>query len=274
MIELQAEDFRAVVPLYRADGMCFPLISAVLQNSQRGQVFVDRAHEPRAAFVVTNFGFLRLLGATTDLAFNAALARLLASGTQIKPNYVLWYAPPDDWQRRLESVASGNVRRRERVRFEWRAAETAYGPETVVWPAGFELRPLAADLIPKTEKFGVQIDARFWSSAADLLEHGVGVCLVKDGEVVSLCYAAAVADGLAEVDVHTQEEFRGRGLARLVTQQFIKECLRRGLQPTWDCFEYNLGSMRLAQSLGFAEMYRYPFYSFNLPLSALAATDA
>jgi predicted GNAT family acetyltransferase len=86
--------------------------------------------------------------------------------------------------------------------------------------------------------------------------------------VVSLCYAAAVADGLAEVDVATDPEFRERGLAGVVTRQFIRECLSRGVAPTWDCFEYNAGSMKLARKIGFVEMRRYPFYSFNVPVCA------
>jgi RimJ/RimL family protein N-acetyltransferase len=85
---------------------------------------------------------------------------------------------------------------------------------------------------------------------------------------VSLCYAAAVADGLAEVDVVTSAEFRGRGLAGVVTREFIKECLRRGVAPTWDCFDYNAGSVKLAEGLGFVEARRYDFYSFNVPIFA------
>ncbi|MDQ3803234.1 MAG: GNAT family N-acetyltransferase [Acidobacteriota bacterium] len=264
--ELKPEEFSRVLPLYRAAGACFPLVSAVLQGRQRGQVFADRREGPGAAFAVTGFGFALLVGGG-DEQFDAGLARLLAAGGALRPAYLLWYSPPARWQARLDAAGAEVVRRRGRIRYEFREERAGWLAEPVECPEGFELQALSRDLIPKTEPLGVALGSRFWSSAEDFAENGLGVCLTRGGEVVSLCYAAAVADGLAEVDVVTRPESRGRGLAGVVTRQFIRECLRRGLAPTWDCFDYNAGSVRLAEGLGFAEVSRYPFYSFNVPLS-------
>jgi RimJ/RimL family protein N-acetyltransferase len=129
------------------------------------------------------------------------------------------------------------------------------------------MRKLDRELIPKTSKFNLDLDSRFWSSIQDVEENGLGFCLLKDGELVSICYAAAISDGLAEVDVITDEAYRGQGLGSLVSRQFIRECLLRGITPTWDCFSYNTNSQRLAERLGFSELVRYPFYSFNIPLT-------
>lgn len=264
MVELQPDDFISVLPLYRSAGMTFPLISAVVQNKQRGQVFCDDRENPRAAMIVTNFGFMYLTGEGSGL-FDNELARLFAASGRFKPSYLLWYAPSESWQRRLESIPDLS-RRRERVRLDFDPDQAGWLGEPLESPAGFELRSLSADLIPKTEKFDVKLDSKFWASAADFLENGFGVCLMKDHEMVSLCYAAAVVDGLAEVDVATDPEFRGRGLAGVVTRQFIKQCLDRGVAPTWDCFSYNTGSLKLATSLDFAAASKYPFYSFNVPV--------
>ena len=64
----------------------------------------------------------------------------------------------------------------------------------------------------------------------------------------------------------TDAEFRGQGLGTIVAQEFNRLCLQNGISPTWDCFDYNTGSMKLAERLGFVEVRRYPFYSFNIPL--------
>jgi GNAT superfamily N-acetyltransferase len=251
MIELDTEDFPEVLPLYRSSGFRFPLISAVIQRQQRGQIFADRKTDPRSAVVINNFGFMYWLGVGDDSSFQF---------TGIKPSYLLWYAPPHNWQDKLDAAGA---RRRERIRFEFRGR--AGEPANV--PAGFELRNLDLDLITKTSKFKLDLDSRFWSSAEDFVQNGLGVCLLKDDEIVSVCYAAAVSDGLAEVDVVTDEAYRAHGLATVVSREFIRECLVRGLKPTWDCFVYNTGSVRLAERLGFSELVRYPFYSFNIPLS-------
>jgi RimJ/RimL family protein N-acetyltransferase len=264
MVELQPDDFERVLTLYRSAGITFPLISTVIQNKQRGQVFADDRENPRAGMIVTNFGFMFLTGEESE-SFDDELVRLFAAGGKFRPSYLLWYSPSEGWQRRLDAIPD-LARRRERVRLDFHSDQAGWLGDPVERPAGFELKDLSLDLIPKTEKFDVKLDSKFWASAADFLENGFGVCLMKDDEMVSLCYAAAVVDGLAEVDVATDPEFRGRGLAGVVTRQFIKQCLDRGLAPTWDCFSYNTGSLRLATSLNFAAATNYPFYSFNVPV--------
>ena len=254
IVELESQDFPNVLPLY--SGLCFPLISAVIQRQQRGQIFADQKKNPRSSVVINNFGFMCLLGVEDDPEWT----QLFATNDKIRPSYLLWYAPPPIWQNKLDTAGA---RRRERIRFEF----TGNQIESIAVPAGFDMRKLDRDLIPKTNKFKLDLDSRFWSSAEDVEENGLGFCLLKDNEVVSICYAAAISDGLAEVDVVTDEAYRGQGLGSLVSRQFIRECLVRGITPTWDCFTYNTNSIRLAERLGFSELVRYPFYSFNIPLT-------
>jgi GNAT superfamily N-acetyltransferase len=263
-VELEANDFPNVLPLYQSSPLTFPFISAVIENRQRGQVFVDRNPNSKSALVLNTFGFTYLIGAEVNPEFDDALVELLTGANRIKPSYLLWYSPPGAWQQKMDIAGA---RRRERIRYEFHGSSAHYLNEPVSCPAGFEIRKLDTELIPKTEKFAVKIDSRFWSSAQDFIENGLGFCIIKDDDVVSICYAAAISDGLAEIDVATDEAYRQQGLAALVSQQFIRECLTRGITPTWDCFEYNTGSRRLAEGLGFSELVHYPFYSFNIPLS-------
>jgi len=243
---IEPKDFSSVLSLYQG---CFPLLLAVIRGKQRGQIFAN----DDSAVVINNFGFMGFFGDEHNEAFNIDLVELFA-GDAIKPNYLLWYSPPVYWQKRLGS-------RRERVRFKLNSLG-----EMMQCPVGFELRKLDADLIPRTAEFGMDIDSRFWSSAADFCEYGFGVCLIKDSEVVGVCYSACVVDGLAEIDIVVQEKYRGRGLGIVMGQGFIKECMRRGIAPTWDCFTYNTASVQLAERLGFIKQQTYPFYSFNIPL--------
>ena len=264
--ELRPIEFNRVLPLYRATGMSFPLISAVIQQKQRGQVFADERDRPGSALVVTDFGFMFWVGAEQNELLDEGLSQAFRSRDAFSPSYLLWYSPPAGWQRELDAVGPERVKRRERVRFEFHAERAGWLKEVVQCPAGLELRKLSSDLISKTERFGLKLDSRFWASAADFLDNGLGVCLMQDGEVVSLCYTAAIADRLGEIDVVTQTEFRGSGLANCVAQQLIRECLSSKIIPTWDCFLDNIGSRRLAEKLEFTPLYSYPFYSFNVPI--------
>jgi len=261
IVELAPEDFSQVLPLYHQSEFRFPLMSAVLEGRQRGQVFADRANGRKSALVVNKFGFMFYVGQQANAAFDEALSNFFENGTGIRPSYLLWYSPPEHWQPRLDTFGA---RLRERVRFEFHSNRVN---EVNPCPAGFELRKLNAELVPKTERFRIELGSRFWSSPEDFEKNGLGYCLLKDDQIVSLCYAAAISERLAEVDVVTDEAFRAQGLASIVSRQFIRECLVREITPTWDCFAYNTASLRLALKLGFAEVRRYPFYSFNVPLA-------
>ena len=266
LVECGPEERAAALALYREG--CAPgpfLILAVLQNLQPGRVFVDRLPEPRAAFVVTRFGFCVLFGRGTD-GFHAALSEKLQTAGSLGPSYLLWYSPPAEWRGLLDPLTPTPVRRRERVRFEFEGSAASYIEEAEACPPELALRELTADLLPSTRSLKVDLESRFWSSGEDFLRHGVGVGLFRGGEIVSLCYSACVADGHAEVDIATDAQYRTRGFGALVGRAFVRACMRKGITPAWDAFAENEGSVRLAKALGFRPRISYDFYTFPLPL--------
>jgi RimJ/RimL family protein N-acetyltransferase len=161
---------------------------------------------------------------------------------------------------------SAAIRRRERLRFRFNRNLASYLAEQEKPTGDIKLLRLDADLVAAAAPLGMQLESRFWSSAEDFLRNGVGLCAVAAGQVVGLCYSACIADGHAEVDVAVDVKFRRRGIASLVTREFVRECTHRGIKPTWDCFTTNEASVRLAVSLGFERTLAYPLYSFNVPV--------
>ena len=263
LIELDRADFAAVAHLRHEDGLEFPLIRAVIDRTQPGTILVDRRERPDAAMVCTAFGFCCLLGRSDDAAFHAALAARLQAPGATDTSRLLWYAPPAWLQRKLDGMPADIATRRTRLRYEWDGASRAPAP----WlPAGIAMRPLDRDLLAMSAPFGLDIGSRFWPDADAFLASGFGVGLTAGDELVALCYAAAIAQGRAEVDIATLPGHRNRGLGALAAHGFVGQCLQRGLTPAWDCFDYNAGSLRIAEQVGFARPRRYPFYTFPLPL--------
>jgi GNAT superfamily N-acetyltransferase len=246
----------------------FPLIRAVLEGSQGGRVFADA--RSGASFVVTCFGFAQWVGQEARCRLDGVIEGLLARPEQGLPRYWHWYAPPPHWEDRLEAEGPARMRRRARWRSVFEGTMPALPAPDVL---GFELRLLDATLLHQASPLGVDLESRFWRSGSDFLARGLGLCALQDGRIVSLCYAACVTGGLAEVDIVTLPEYRKQGLGRLVAHRFIRECLARGIRPTWDCFTENVASMDLARKLGFGDGWRYPLYSFNVPLDVAARDD-
>lgn len=264
--ELREIDFPKVLHLYNSLGMNFPLILAVILNKQRGQIFADSLEYPRSTLVVTNFGFMIFIGDDINENFNKSLVALFTKAGSVRPSYLLWYSPPIEWQARLDSFLPDRVRRRERMRLEFHNENASYINEEITCPPGFEIRNLDFELIPKTQSLGINIGSRLWSSSVDFVHNGLGVCIIRNEKIVSLCYSACVADNIAEIDIITQQEYRGLGLGYVVAQGFIRECIEKNITPTWDCFISNVASLKLAEKLGFQRKFTYPFYSFNIPL--------
>ena len=119
------------------------------------------------------------------------------------------------------------------------------------------------DNVSKAEEvFGVV--SRFWRTPLDFVQHSHAVIALHDGDFAAICYSAANADGCAEIDVMTLPQFRKHGLAKLVCREFIQNCFRKSLQPMWDCFTNNAGSMMLCASLGYTSAFGpYPFFTIN-----------
>lgn len=91
---------------------------------------------------------------------------------------------------------------------------------------------------------------------------GLGVVIIKDGELVSGASSYTSYKEGIEIDIDTKTEYRRRGLAYACGAKLILECLDRGLYPSWDA--HNLASVALAEKLGYHFSHKYTaFEMFN-----------
>lgn len=86
----------------------------------------------------------------------------------------------------------------------------------------------------------------------------LGYVAVSEGEILSgaACYCT-YSRGI-EIEIDTHPDHRRKGLAYACGAALILECLNRGLYPSWDAA--NLGSVALAEKLGYHFSHEYPVY--------------
>lgn len=108
----------------------------------------------------------------------------------------------------------------------------------------------------------------FWRDADELLAHGGGWCIKSDDEILALAFTAFRQAHELEIGIETRAAYRGRGLAMLVAQAMITDCLSQRLTPLWSCNKANMGSYRLAEKLGFIPGIELPYY--HLPATPAA----
>jgi GNAT superfamily N-acetyltransferase len=242
LVRLDAAQSRAAFASYRSAGAFFPLIGAVLEGTQDGIAYADDASQPRHVYVEHAFGFAQILGAPQP-AFDAALQRYLLADRAFPAPKVRLYTP------RLPDFLSGPEHaalRSERQRFK-----LASGAADQRGPAGrLDSIPVDATNFDAMERaFGVAL--RFWRTPADFITAARAVVARVDGQPAAICYAAAVSGDRAEIDVMTLPAFRQQGAGRLAVARFVERCRNEGIEPLWDCFTNNSGSMQLCRSAGF-----------------------
>ncbi|UGB32188.1 GNAT family N-acetyltransferase [Metabacillus sp. B2-18] len=125
---------------------------------------------------------------------------------------------------------------------------------------GFELRRFKESTINKSNEFNEAYVKEYWGSTERFLQHGFGYFISYKDKIVSESISIFASENYAEIDVATSSNFSGMGLASHVSAAFIKHCLEYDKVPRWDCDIHNVGSINLAQKLGFENPRMYSIF--------------
>lgn len=260
MVKLDKASYGAIFDQYRASESFFPLIGAVLLDEQDGVVYADNFAAPRQVYVEHTFGFAQIIGHSCT-AFEADLKRYLLIDKRFAASKVRLYTPllPSFLQdKKWDSLRS------LRQRFSISPSEHINDKIAAI-DSGVDIDLCYVDEKTVTEierVFGV-VD-RFWRCPRDFINKANAVVARYQGQPASICYAAAEAARRVEIDVLTLPPFRTLGIGKITVMHFVKRCFEQSLQPLWDCFTNNIGSMQLCHSVGFNASYPpYPFYTIH-----------
>ncbi|TMI98239.1 MAG: GNAT family N-acetyltransferase [Bacteroidetes bacterium] len=236
----------------------FPLVGAVVEKRQEGNVYVDSIANPGIVFVIHKAGFSYLYHRDESLDCEQLLEFFLNEGKL--PVYFHLYDPPEQLINCSLKTEKLGVKIRSRIQLQYKSKTI----DTIKYKPAISITVSAIDAenFDTLETFNLQLTNKFWSSKDDFLTNGFGFVLHNQENLpVAICYSAGISNTLAEVDIMTMPEYQGLGLAKFATAVFIEEGLKRNIITNWDCFEENIGSLKIAQAMGFAEIIKYSFLS-------------
>lgn len=261
MFKLETTSYPAAYLLYRTVDAFFPLIGAVLLNEQDGVVYANDREAPTQFYVEHAFGFAQIFGLSVP-SFETQLRDYLLVQRSFSVAKVRLYTPHlPEFLRSSE----GDSLRSQRRRFILDSASDIL-PEHRLRQFKLENARFAdvdhSNVAQIESLFGVV--GRFWRTPEEFILKAHAVVVFVNEEPAAICYAAAVADGRAEIDVLTLPEYRHLGLGKLVVMHFNQQSQAQGVTPLWDCFTNNTGSMALCQTTGFVPAGQpYPFFTIN-----------
>ena len=268
LYEVDKDLYNRVQPVF--ERLSRTAIAGTLAGWTPGQVFVNEPHvpqagfKPQAAFTWGEHRFSYLAGNPMDEDFVQGLVVLLEGELLPKlpgshdPTLVIYPDSPA-WIDALEArLAAYRPLRlfRSLHRFDPMAFEQCTR-ELEALPPEYTLLPVDAQVCGRFPELAFAYEL-LWGGVQNFLAHGFGCCVLADGELASACDTPFCAGGRAEIGVETKEAYHRKGLARQACTAFIRECLRRGLEPVWECWRENEASLSLAKRLGFEWLEDYP----------------
>src|SRR5215467_12745078 len=250
MIKLPKTLYGTALERYRQAGEFFPLIGAVLLDAQNGVAYADDARTPLQFYVEHSFGFAQIFGRSSNAFEEALESHLFVTKAFSAPKVRLYGIDAPDFLSKPEYRSFRSVRQR-------------FCHEISVANDEHEASCVDETGVEEVERtFGVV--TRFWRTARDFLNHAHACVVRHEGALASICYAAAVADAKAEIDVITVESRRRTGAGKAAVRAFIERCSAERIEPLWDCFANNEGSMALARATGFRPSRSgYPFFTMS-----------
>ena len=266
--ELKKRDYEKVRSLF--EELEWNLItSAVIEGTSPGRVYADRVEDPRTAFMCTVEGYY-LVGYDNNDEFNTSLnkllfARIFAGDTVRKDETdVAIGFHPDSWKEKMPIIFQGRIPLTAARRlYVCTALKVDHWRNNL--PEGFQIQRIDEKLL-RTPHLEIPEHIRGWmkanwGSTSDFVEKGFGFCTLHDKRIVSWSLADCVSGNACEIGIHTREDYRRQGLATLTAAATVDHSLSSGLKYVgWHCDEYNLGSIGVAEKVGFKLERKYIQY--------------
>ena len=241
----------AAYRLYLAEPLQINFILSVLTSRQNGIILTDNNKSPSCGVVLHDFGWAQKFG-VENRDLDEYIEREWCVGRAFITDKVRMFSLlPDEVFGKYAPLS-------ERLQFRFVGAKnksSSHGNEHI------KILPIqVSNLKDINQVLGLDLCQRNWPSLDSFTWGSFGFVALVGDKIAAAVYSCAGHRSNVEIDIYTKDEFRGRGIAYRLCTKFINECMSRGLVPCWDCYSNNLGSIRLAESVGFEVDSTYTHY--------------
>lgn len=254
--QLPFDRFVTTRPLFANTGYEEPFLDSVFQGIMPGQIFADDPRRPTAALMCRTYDYFVAGDAASPLRQFIHDAPSEASVFQDFYGYV---PLTDAWRDAL--VEDHGFTIIPRLNFIY-PTTTPPMIDPSLLPADGRLVQMDGVLAERADRELDETIGLFWSGYPNFVNYGFGMALMIGDELVSVAFTCSVSRTMSNIGIATAQNHRRRGYAVLVARAYFAESLRRGLMPTWDCDEWNTGSVMTARRLQLTP--RTPFTELGL----------
>ncbi len=259
MIKLNKEQYNKIEHLIESS---YELSArSLIKGIIPGEIYVDEIQHPSSALLKTEECIL-LVGKTTNNAFNSKVKSTLTFWDQITVDSQQWFDTipkihPNPYVRQWERKHY-QISRDTFIDFEPTLKE------------GLIIEKINLDLLEEMKLINSDeilewIEA--WGSKSNFLEHGTGCWIRNDSEIISWSISDCSYKDKIALGVYTDEKYTGNGYGKIVVAAAIKQCFAMGYKTIdWLCTHSNIGSIAIAEKIGFKFIQSYYFFSSYPPI--------
>jgi RimJ/RimL family protein N-acetyltransferase len=248
---------KAMKLLENKDKETYPTFAySILHNYIPGQIYMDELE--KTALIGTNSGIFVVAGDEMNNGFQSLLLEIYKSRKNENKRFTL-FSPTKEWDQVINKLFETELRQMHRYSFHFNKSTYSAIKKGEV-PKEIKVKRIDEKIITKSMEFNESYLNEYWGSVSNFLENGFGYCLLHNDTVVSECISIFTSPQFAEIDIATQNKYRGMGLARNVAVIFIEHCIEKNMKPKWDCDVNNLASIKLAEKLGFENPIEYSVF--------------
>ncbi|OXS75500.1 GNAT family N-acetyltransferase [Lysinibacillus sp. KCTC 33748] len=253
MIKVTAENYSIIKEtIERAPTFVYSILDQVIE----GAVYADNESLHSLLFQ-TKSGIYYVYGDSSSEQVINKLAALLQESIEESKRFTL-FSYSDEWSAKIEQRLNDYVNKLERYNFSFDI--NAYNNREKRESLDYECIKIKQPQIDHSLEFDNQYYEDYWDSTDNFLEKGFGFCLQHENKIISEAVSIFRSHQFAEIDIITDANYRGKGLASFIAEKFIDDCLLNDLQPCWDCDIDNNGSYHLGVKLGFTNPIKYPVF--------------
>ncbi|MEQ6354938.1 GNAT family N-acetyltransferase [Lysinibacillus sp. M3] len=253
MIKVTVENYSIIKEtIERAPTFVYSILDQIIE----GAVYADNESIHSLLFQ-TKSGIYYVYGDPSSKKVISKLAALLQESIEESKRFTL-FSYSDEWSAKIEQRLNDNVYKLERYNFSFDI--NAFNNREKRDSLDYECIKIKQPQIDRCLEFDNQYYEEYWDSTDNFLEKGVGFCLQHENKIISEAVSIFKSHQFAEIDIITDTNYRGKGLASFIAEKFLDDCLLNDLQPCWDCDIDNYGSYHLGVKLGFTNPVKYTVF--------------
>ncbi|WP_313893201.1 GNAT family N-acetyltransferase [Psychrobacillus sp.] len=252
------ENLKEVIKLLENnDEEIYPVFAySILNKYINGQFYLDELE--KSLLIRTDSGIFVVAGDEMNKDFYQLLKENYNIRKNANERFTL-FSPSQKWDQAINELFGKELKQIYRYSFQFNKGTYSSIKKSEI-PKEFTLVEMDEKTITKSIDFNESYFNEYWGSVSKFLENGFGYCLLHSETVVSECTSIFCSPQYAEIDITTQEKYRGMGLGQKVAEIFMERCIEKRINPKWDCDINNVASIKMAERLGFENPIKYSIY--------------